>query len=239
MTRLARLAVIVAVLALLAPARALSQTGASTLHVVGHGRVFVAPDMATVTINTGRSAATRAQARGRVNTVVARIIHGLVGIGVNRPSIQTSSITLDTSEVTIGRPGHRHQRISYDAEIDLTVTITQIKLLSSLFAVASRAGATSFAGPSFGFADPSAGLVDATAAALRDARRRADAAATEIGLHVVGVQSVDLDPGSGSTPAPGAPSAPTGSAPRSSKTPVLAGRQEVDVDVDVVYELGS
>lgn len=245
MTRLARLAVIMVAIALsplavLAPAAALADTASTTLHVVGNGRVFVTPDRATVTINVNRSAATRQLARRRVNAISARIIGGLVGTGIERPSIQTSSITLNSSQVTIGPVGHRRHRISYNAEIDLTVTTKQIKLLSPLFAIASRDGASSFAGPSFDFSDPSAGLVGATAAALRDARRRADAAAAALGMHVIGVQSVDLDPGSGSAQSPSAPAA-GGSAPRSAppKTPVLTGRQEVDAQVDVVYELGS
>lgn len=234
MTRVTRLAVIAFAFALFSPGTALSQTGPATLHVVGHGRVFVKPDMATVTITVDRSAATRPLAGHRVNAVTDRIIAGLLGIGVDRPSIQTSAISLNTQRIPIGH--HRH-RTAYRAEIDLTVTITRIALLSPLFAVASRDGATSFSGPDFGFSDPSAGLLDATAAALRDARRRADAAAAQLGMHVVGVQSVDLDPGSGSTPLPS--SGASGSAPATTKTPVLPGREEVDADVSVVYELGS
>ncbi|PZS11668.1 MAG: hypothetical protein DLM64_06325 [Solirubrobacterales bacterium] len=233
MPRLARLAALVAfALVLCSPAVALADPATTTLHVEGHGRVFVMPDIATVTINVNRSGPTRQLARRRVNTVVARIVRGLVAIGIDRPSIQTSSITLSTTH-------RRHHPASYDAEIDLTVTTTHISLLSPLFDVASRAGATSYQGSNFDFSNPSAGLIDATNAALRDARARADAAAATLGLHLVGVQSVDLDPGSGTQPPSGvgAPSSPTSAS--SLKTPVLPGRQEVDADVDVVYLLGS
>ncbi len=234
MVRLARLASIVVVLALWPQAVALAQPGTTTLHVVGHGRVFVQPDLATISIVVSRPGATRQLAEGRVNRVTAGIIGGLVRIGIDRASIQTSNIMLGTSTVRVGRHGHR---TVYNAEIDLTVTTKRISLLASLFDVATRGGADSFSGPNFGFSDPSAGLLDATAAALSDARRRADAAAAQLGLKVVGVQSVDLDPGSGSTPAPaqGAP----GSGTAKSSTPVLPGRLEVDANVDVVYELGT
>ncbi|MDQ6746159.1 MAG: SIMPL domain-containing protein [Actinomycetota bacterium] len=234
--RFTRLAPVIAALMLAFPAGALSAT---TLHVVGHGRVFVTPDVATVTITATRSANLSHTARARVNRVIARIVGGLVRIGVGRTNIQTSTITLSSS--TVGR-GHRRHR-TFDAEVDLTVTIRRISLLSPLFDVASRAGADSYSGPNFGFSDPSAGLVQASGAALTDARRRADAAAAQVGMHVVGVQSVDLDPsGSSTQPSAGAPTAPSsgsGGALRKPTTPTLPGRQEVDADVDVVYVLGS
>lgn len=163
-----------------------------TIHVVGHGRVFVTPDVATVTVTVNRSANLSRTARTRVNRVIGRIVGGLVRIGVDRPSIQTSTITLNSS--TTGRGHQRHR--TFDAEVDLTVTIRRISLLSPLFDVASRAGADSYSGPNFDFSDPSAGLVQASDAALADARRRADAAAAQLGMRVVGVQSVDLDPSS-------------------------------------------
>ena len=236
MRQLARLVPIVAALALIAPAPALG-AAATTLHVTGHGRVFVTPDMATVGIVVTRSAATRQVARAHVDRVVARMIAGLVGIGLKRTDIQTTSISLSTSSVPVGR--HRHRTI-YGAEIDLTVMTTRISLLSPLLDVASGAGADSFSGPSFGFSDPSAGLVDASAAALRDARTRADAAAAQLGMHVGGVQSVDLDPGSAVLQATGVGGSGTGPpvpAPKP-RTPVLPGHQEVDASVDVVYLLG-
>jgi uncharacterized protein YggE len=225
-------------LALPMPAGAATESGTSTLHVIGNGRVFVTPDLATVTITTDRAAATRQVARARVSRVVARMVRGFVGIGIARLDIQTSSITLNSSTVRLGP--HRH-RIVYDAEIDLNVTITQIKLLSPLFGIATGAGADSFAGPNFGFADPSAGLRDATTAAVSDARSRADAAAAQLGVSVVGVQSIDLDPGSTPLPAARAPGAAKIPAPVSAPgaTPVLPGRQEVDVSVDIVFLLGS
>jgi uncharacterized protein YggE len=236
MRHLARLVPIVAALALIVPAPALGAT-ATTLHVTGHGRVFVTPDVATVGITVTRSAATRQLARANADRVVARMIAGLVGIGLARTDIQTSLISLSSSTVPTGH--HRHRTL-YSAELDLTVMTTRISLLSPIFDVATRTGADSFSGPNFGFSDPSAGLADASAAALRDARTRADAAAAQLGMNVVGVQSVDLDPGSPVLPVTGQGGSGTGTPVAAPKppTPVLPGRLEVDASVDVVYLLG-
>jgi uncharacterized protein YggE len=234
MRQFARLASIAVALALISPAIAVGQTGTTTLHVVGHGRAFVTPDVATVSITVTRSAATRQLARERANRVVSRMVSGLVGIGIARKDIQTSAITLNSTTAT---DRHRRRHTTYHAEIDLTVTVTRIRLLSPLLDVASRTGADSFAGPNFGFSDPSAGLQDASAAAIADARRRADAAAAQLGMHVVAVQSVDLDPQSQPLPGTGVSTGQGqgGSTAPKPVTPVLPGRQEVDAAVDVVY----
>lgn len=121
---------VLAMLALVLPPTAVA---AYIIHVVGHGRVFVTPDVATVTVTVNRSANLSRTARTRVNRVIGRIVGGLVRIGVDRPRIQTSTITLNSS--TTGRGHQRHR--TFDAEVDLTVTIRRISLLSPLFDVAS------------------------------------------------------------------------------------------------------
>jgi uncharacterized protein YggE len=210
----------------------------ATLHVIGHGRTFVRPDMASVGITVLQVRATRELARSRADLIANRILAGLQHLGIGRPDIQTSSISLSSN--TIGRRHHR--RTVWNAEIDLTVNTSQIKLLPGLFAVASRDGADSFQGPNFGFSDPSAGLPQATTAAINDARSRADAAAAALGEHVLGVQSVDLDPSVGVLQPPGQLSTPSaGSGPGTPvvPTPVLPGLQEVDASVAIVYLIGA
>jgi uncharacterized protein YggE len=237
--RTATTAVLAAALAAPAGASAMNaatDTSTGTLHVIGHGRTFVQPDMANVGITVLQEKATRELARGRADLVASRIIAGLQRLGISRQNIQTSSISL--SSTTTGRRHHRHT--VWDAEIDLTVNTDQINLLSGLFAIASRDGASSFQGPNFGFSNPSAGLPAATTAAINDARSRADAAVAALGEQVIGVQSVDLDPNVGVLQPPGPVSAGSGApSNRVVPTPVLPGLQEVDASVDIVYLIGT
>jgi uncharacterized protein YggE len=229
---------IAAVVVMLAPA-AVAHAAPATLHVIGSGRVLVTPDLATVTITTDRAADSRVLARRRVNSVISRMVAGLIGAGFDRLDIQTSNITLNTTVVPARKRRRAHK--VYDAEIDLTVTARRVSLLSPLFDIASRSGADSFVGPNFGFSNPSAGMVDATSAALQDARSRADAAAAQLGMHVSGVQSVDISPQSAPLPATGAPGSSTAPTKVTAPvpTPVLPGRQQVDAQADVVFLLSS
>ena len=122
----------------------------------------------------------------------------------------------------------------YGASEDIAVHLVDIALVAAVLDAATRAGADDVSGPSFGFSSPTLGLAAAERAALRDARHRADAAAADLGLRIVGVQSIDLDPnGSAGSASQGAPTAASHGSPPS--TPVRPGRQEVDADVAVVF----
>lgn len=235
--------VIAAVLALSAcvgAAPALAQpsgpSGQSTLHVTGHGRVFVAPDLATVTISVRQTAPRALLARNRANRRSAAIIHGIVGLGLPSSDIQTSGVGLQRA--TVHARGHR-RRIVYIATNDLTVQTKRLDVLSRALDVAVRDGADSFSGINYSFSDPSAGLVAADHAALVDARRRAAATAAQLGDRIVGVQSVDLDPSGSNQAASGTGGAVSAPSKGQVPTPIEPGTQEVDAAVDVVYLLAG
>ncbi len=127
----------------------------------------------------------------------------------------------------------------YIAANDLTVQTNRLDRLSGALDVAVRDGADSFSGINYSFSDPSAGLIAADRAALIDARRRADAAAAQLGDRIGGVQSVALDPSGSSPGAAGSPVSAPGPGRGTVPTPIQPGTQEVDADVDVVYLLAS
>ena len=128
----------------------------------------------------------------------------------------------------------------YTARASLSIHLTDVARTGPVLDALTAAGADDVNGPSFGFSNPSAGRAEAEAAALADARTRADAAAAAVGMRVVGVQAIDLDPGLGISPLAGE-SAATASAPAAAKpatpTPVSNGRQQVTASVAVVYVL--
>jgi uncharacterized protein YggE len=217
-----------------------ADTPPATLRAVGDGVAFVTPDAATVTISVARTGPSAGAARALENARLQAIIAGLRGTGLGAGDIQSSQIGLERRlQAAAGRG--RPRRVRWVASGTLTVDTRRVDLLSRIFAAAARAGADSFDGPNYRLSDPAAGKLAAEAAAVRDARRRADGAAAAAGLRVIGVQSIDLDPGSGPILAQNAPVAaarPTAPGPTPIPTPSLAGREEVDATVDVVFLLG-
>lgn len=238
MRRLLPLLALLALLATLSPASA--QAADRTLSVLGRGSVQRRPDTAQVTASLRRTAPTARAARDSVNKRTARVIAVALGLGVARADIQTSSITLSRSTIRPLRRG-APRRVRYHAATSVELRVTDITRLGPLLNAITAAGANGIDGPRFSFASPSAGAADAERAALADARARADSAAAQLGLGVIGVQSVNLDPGAVDTPQP-ASETQAGSAPaqqgRPAPTPVQAGTEEITAAVAVVYLLG-
>ena len=223
----------------LAVAPAAASADPSTLTVQGSGTVFVVPDVASlavdVTVTSDRSRTALSLANRRTDAIVAGVRH----LGVTAPNIQTESVNVHRSVIHVGPKGHRHAVVRYLADEQLSITSSST-LVGQVIDTSVRLGATGVEGPSFSFSDPTAGQIAATDAAITDARRRADAAAAQMGYKVTGVQSVNLDPQS-SYVAPGAggsvsaTSAPSKSAP--TPTTIRPGKQEVDAQVEVVYTI--
>jgi uncharacterized protein YggE len=211
----------------------------STLSVDGSGSVMVTPDVASLSVSVGRSAARSSAALSAANLRVGAIVAAVRAAGVPRVGIQTESIDVSGATVGVGPRKHRRHVKRYTATESLSITSTT-SIVGQVIDAATRAGADSIDGPDFSFSDPSAGVVAATTAALADARRRADAAAATLGYVVTGVQSVDLDPQSTVVP----PVSVRGAAPVSTSAPttptnIHPGAEEVDATVAVVYTIAE
>jgi uncharacterized protein YggE len=228
------LAAIAASLLLVAPAAAQTTDTTPTIAADGHGTATLVPDIADFQVAVHRSAPTSAAARRSANGRIAAVVKAVKARGVADADIQTSGLSVERER--IGRKGHR--RIRYAAAQALTIRSRDVKALGGLLDAVAAAGADSIEAPDFGFSDPSQGRLLATRAALADARERADDAAAQTGLRIVGVRTVDLDPQtepieseSDSGGSSGSGSAPATKVP----TQIEPGTQEFDARVRVVY----
>jgi uncharacterized protein YggE len=230
-------AAVAAISLILAPAALADSSTPTTLSVNGTGSVMVTPDVASLSVTVARTAAKSAEALSAANLRTHAIVAAVEKLGVPARGVQTESIDVSRRTIRVGPRNHKHKIRRYTATESLSVTSTTA-LVGRVIDAATSAGATSLDGPNFSFSDPSAGTVAATNAALADARKRADAAAKTLGYTVTGVQSVNLDPGSGDV-FPG--SSGSSSAPQASKvttpTTIHPGAQEVDASVAVVYTI--
>jgi uncharacterized protein YggE len=221
------------VVALTVPATASADT---TLSVVGQGSAFATPDTADVSASVRHTAPTANAARDEVARRTNALLAALDRLGVPRADITTTS-------VGVSRQFNKKQRpkVTFRAFSSLSIHLTDVTKAGPALDALTAAGATDVDGPNFSFSNPSAGRTEAEAAALADARSRADAAAAAVGLRVIGVQAIDLNPGEGIGPLArsGADVSSTTAAPApEAPTPVQNGRQQVTVSVAVVYVLG-
>ncbi len=232
---------IVAVALLTAPVARAQEPADRTLGVQGLGEVELAPDVGTFQAIVRRTAPTSRGARDAANRRLNAIVARLRALDVPRQDITTTSVSLFRQRIRTRRGGPL--RVRYTASGAFAVRVEDTTRVGRALDAAAGAGATSIDGPEFSFsqAKRTEGRLSAEKAALADARRRADEAAASQGQKVVGVRSIELDPGSAREP-----QAAAGSAPAASKataegpvapTPVLPGRETFSSAVRVVYLL--
>ena len=215
------------------------------LSVLGNGKVFVRPDVADVTVSVMQSAATSRVALSHVNSRSDAIVRGIRGLGIPAEDVQTQNVNVYKNTPQPGEtvpPGQL-----WTASQDINVHITNIKLVGRAIDGSISRGATSIDGPNYSFSDPSAGLRGATRAAIADALKRAEDAAAAVGDKVTGVDSMDLDPGSGDNQGVHQPKSISGFTsgsgphrkpkPHRVRTNIRPGAQEVDAQVAIIYTI--
>jgi len=154
----------------------------------GMGRVEVPPNQASVTVGFQVQRPTAAEASAEANRVAEQILNRLQQINVRRQDIRTSGIQL-SPVYTTPREG-APQIVGYRASYTLTPTLTDLRQVGPSIDESVKAGANTIAGVSFGLRDLSDARKEALAAAVREAREKADAIARAAGLQIKGIQQI-------------------------------------------------
>jgi uncharacterized protein len=199
-----------------------------SITVSGHGTVKVTPDVASVWLGVQTTEETAQEAMDVIGTKSQALVDTLKGVGLAAADIQTSSLSLYPSFGTDGRTIN-----GYQASTNVTATIRDVARVGEILdAVQGFVGEElTLGGISFSYADPEAVLGEARAAALDNARARAqqyaDAADAEVG-EILRISE---------TPA-GVPSpfvAERAAADAAGTLAIEPGSQELAVDVAVVF----
>lgn len=159
--------------ALALPTLAAAQGVVNQLTVTGEGRVDVVPDMATVTLGVTSVADTAAQALAENSAQVATVIENLKAAGIEARDVQTSGLSLNPNWTNYGTDSQ--PRIEgYTAQNMVTVRVRALDRLGSVLDAAVKDGANTLNGLTFGLSNPQPVEDSARAAAVKDARRKAD-----------------------------------------------------------------
>jgi uncharacterized protein YggE len=216
-----------------APEAQASNTQSSKgMHVSGVGTVTLHPDQATIVFTTKGRGTSLAAAENLASRTMRSLISTMQAGGVARTDLQTA-------------PAHasklNSQSSTYVAEQQLTVTVRTPSKAGQLVAKGVNAGAHSTVGPTFSIGDQQKAYDDALAAAVKQARSKADAIAAASGVRVTGIVSVD----EGGSPYPYPYAGYTASVPgdtlqaaRAFQVPTRAGMRQVEAQVNVVFAYG-
>ncbi len=182
------LALLVLLLMMTPVAAQVPEGGRNQIITHGMGRVEVPPNQASVTVGFQVQRPTAAEASAEANRVAEQILNRLQQINVRRQDIRTSGIQL-SPVYTTPREG-APQIVGYRASYTLTLTLTDLRQVGPSIDESVKAGANTIAGVSFGLRDLSDARKEALAAAVREAREKADAIARAAGLQIKGIQQI-------------------------------------------------
>jgi uncharacterized protein YggE len=201
--------------------------------VVGSGQVQGVPDTLTADAGIEFAAPDVTAAMNQTNDRQQAVINALVGAGLDRKDISTTTVTLEPQYSNPGASGTA-SITGYRATNAIQVKIHPTDAASGMLALIISTGgdATRISSVSYSVADDSQLVKDARARAFNDAKARADQYAHLSGLRLGRVLSISEV--SGSQPAPGGPPVP----PRSmAAVPLEPGQQTVSFSVTAVWEL--
>jgi uncharacterized protein len=201
--------------------------------VTGTGTVTGVPNQLVLSMGVQTSASSVSTALTEANQAARRVMGALRSGGVSRADIATSGLSIQPN-YSNGSPAP----VGYGVNEELTATLRDLAKAGSQIQAAANAGGntTTVNGVSLNLTDTGKLLARARAAAVRDAQAKASQFASALGHQlgaVVSLTSQSFVPypvfngyaaGAGSAAAP--------------SVPVSPGKQQVSVQITVVYAIG-
>lgn len=206
---------------------------APRLTVTGQGRIEVAPDMAVVMIGVRTQAETARAAMSANSQRMAAVLARLREAGIEPRDLQTGGLNLGP------RYDYRDNRtprlLGFEATNQVTVRVRALDTVGAVLDTAVQDGANSLGGLSFTLADPGPVRDAALAAAVREARRKAEIMAEAAGVALGRIVSI-TEAGGFDGPQPMPRMAMAEAAPA---VPVEAGEIGYSASVTIVWALGD
>ena len=164
--------------------------GTETISVTGYGEARGNPDIASLTIGVNVANASIDAAVEESNATVARITAALTGLGILEADIQTTNFNVWKEDIYSPDTGQVTGEQRYHVDSSVQVNVRDVTKASEVLKVAIETGANNIYGPNFAIDNTDALAAQARAAAVVDARVRAEQVAAELGVTLGEVMSV-------------------------------------------------
>jgi uncharacterized protein YggE len=175
-------------------AQAAPPAGPPSITVTAEGTASARPDQATITIGVQAVRPTAAEALAEANRQTEALLAKLDELGIPRPTIQTTGISLFPVQSPPTQPGGEGQVTGYRAGNHVTVVITDLGRVGAILDGVVAAGANQISGVHFGLQNDSALRTQAMQQAVQKARPQADAIAAGLGFKAGDVLEVRDEP---------------------------------------------
>ncbi len=180
--------IILALLSMVVPASLAQEndTMTNTITVTGTGSAESAPDMATLSVGVELSGEDILSIYGDVNTAIANVTAALEELGIADEDMRTAGLDVFVSPTYFEGPARNETRISNR----INITIRDLSQIENVIDTAISNGANTVFGLQFGISDADALEAEARVNALDDARSRAEALASNLGVELGSVVTV-------------------------------------------------
>ncbi len=214
------------------PAPMMQAFQGTMLQVAAQGEATAKPDMATINVGVTTDAATAEAAMSQNASKMNNVIAALRRTGIAEKDIQTSNISLN--------PQYQYNQneapklIGYQAQNTVTVKVRNLSNVGKAIDAVVKQGSNQINGVSFGIDNEEPAMDRARKDALNKARARAELYANAVGMKVARIAAIS-ESGAWSPPIP----MPMyrAEAMQSAAPPIAPGEMNLNVTVNVTYEL--
>ncbi len=204
--------------------------------VSGDGKVAAAPEIARLRLGVMTEAKTAREASQQNAQKMARVVETLGKAGIPEDKIQTVQLSIEPA-YDYGQPDGRTTLRGFQARNVVEATTRDLDRLGETLDAAIQVGGNTVEGVQFELADPGAAQTRALAAAVADARRKAEALAEAADVELGEVQELSASYGGGPIPMPMPRMAVMEATAAAPPPPVSPGELTITSSVQVVYRL--
>lgn len=204
-----------------------------SITVSGSGKVYLTPDIATISIGVHNEDESAAKAVNSNNAQAEKVTEVLMQMGVDENDIQISNFNIYL-EQRYDEDNDQSGTI-YIVDNTVFVTVRDLDILGEIMSTVVAAGANSIFGIQFDVEDKTHALSEARKAAIEDAQRKAEELALAAGVTLGEVESINEY---GGVPVPVFEGkAGGGLGAISDQVPISLGQLSLTVEVSVVYNI--
>ena len=212
-----------------------SVEGMPTLSINGEGTVEAAPDRATISIGVVTQDRDATQAQNANAKSAQGIIKAISELGIERRNIRTSDYHF---RPTYRPEENRRNEISgYMVSNTINVAVDNLDLVGKVIDTALNHGANNINSLDFGIKNRQKLMDEALIAAVKDARRKAELIARELGKTITGISDVSVS--TGGISAPRVNKMIAADAMLASQTPIEAGTLMCSASAHITFILSK
>jgi|SRR5215469_3247949 len=206
-----------------------------TIVVVGEGRASARPDLAVTTLGVEILAPTLAGATAEARSAMTGVLQALRSAGLEDRDLRTARYSVQLERPYNPQTGQQGEVTGYRVSNLVQARIKVLERVGVTLDQAVAAGANTVSGVSFTVSDPAILRDQARAAAMTDARSRAEQIANLAGVELGSLVQVSEAPG----PAVVGPRETTFAlVAQGTPMPIEGGELEMSLHLQVTYEIG-